>query len=173
MTYLRQNRCFGRCSFRVIILAFLWTASYIVGTVCSYNDIYIVSMMRRAISCPVSIVGLCAVLFLPLLISVLALLFKKRTVIYIYTAIKAYFSGAAIYAVCAAFRYAGWLIRLLLLFSDTVSCVLILFLLIRHIDDIKSSFRRDVLLSFIAVVICGCIDYLLVTPFLMSLAGHI
>lgn len=173
MTHLRQSRCFNRCSFRVIILAFLWTASFIIGAVCTFDDIYTVSMMRRAISCPVSIVGLFAVLILPLLISVLALLFRKLTVIYIFTAIKAYFSGATICAVCAAFRYAGWLVRLLLLFSDTVISVLVLLLLIRHIDGVKASFWRDVLVCFIAVTICGCIDYLQVTPFLMSLAGHI
>ncbi len=173
MTYLGRRKCCSRCSFRVMFLAFLWTACYVVGICLASEDPYIISLMRRVIYSPVSIVGLTAVLGLPLIITVLAFCFKSLAVIYIYSAMKAFCSGMIEFAICAAFGYAGWMVSILLLFSSMCSTVLLLLMLLQHIEGFKPSFAQDVIHCFIAVFIIGSIDYFLVSPFFVSLVGQI
>lgn len=169
MVRVSRDWYFVRCSFRVCFLAFLWISCLVVGCYIASNDSFVVSLMRFAPGSEVSIVGLTVSLILPLFISVVGLYFCKSAVIYTFSSIKAFCTGYLLYAVSTAFGNAGWLIRLLLLFSDTGITIVILWLLFRHLNGRKKTFKADVMLSFFAAIMIGMVDYLLVAPFLQSL----
>ena len=167
----RNARYSSRCSFRVCFLAFLWIGCLLGGMYIASSDSNLLSLMRIAPKCNVSIVGLAAVLILPVMISIIGLIYQKSAVIYILSAIKAFASGYLLYGVIICYGYAGWLIRTLLLFSDSAMTIFLLWILFRHIDGRKATLWVDATVCIFAATAIGMIDYLLVAPFLLSLAG--
>lgn len=168
---LRNARYSSCCSFRVCFLAFLWICCLLVGMYVASNDPNILSLMRVAPKCNVSIVGLTVVLFLPFLISIIGFIYQKLVVIYILSAIKAFASGYLMYGVVFCYASAGWLMRFLLFFSDSAVTVLFLWLLFRHIDERKATLWVDCAVCIFTAAVIGMTDYLLVAPFLRSLPG--
>ena len=164
---------FNRCSIRVCFLAFLWINCLLLGIYFASKDLPFVSLMHFATYSRVSIVGLAVVLFLPLLILVPALHFRRLSIIYIYSAIKAYCAGYMLYGISFIYYNASWLVRLLLLFSDTGITVLFFGLLLQYLNGTSANFKADIFCCCIATVAIGITDYLLVTPFLMSLMAFV
>lgn len=158
-------------NFSVWLLAFLWTFSLIAGFWFCSGDPHISSLMRLAPDAQVSIVGLCCVLFLPVLISAASLYWGRPAVIYLICSVKAFISGYGIYAVLGSFGSSGWLLHILVLFSDTCINLVLLWLWFRNILIQKSRLLGDSLIGLSAAGLIGIADYLLVSPFLATLAG--
>lgn len=162
---------YSRCSFRVFFLAILWIMGLLVGLLVASNDSSIYLLMRMAPTCNVSIVGLAVVLILPFLFSIIGLIYQKFVMIYFLSAVKAFVSGYTLYGILCCYGSAGWLIRGLLLFSDSSMTILLLWLLFRHIDRRKKTLYADATVCFISAVVIGITDYLIVSPFLCALSG--
>lgn len=157
----------------IVILAFLW----ILGLVCG---LYIVSAAGDSISSlmgaicynRVSIVGLAAVLFLPLVITAIAAYFSAPALIYIFCSFKALCVGCCLYGVVLVFGYSAWLIRLLLFFSDSIIAVLILWLWYRYLYLVRDTVWRDLTICAAVAGAIGIIDYFLVSPYLVMLMNY-
>lgn len=157
---------------RVVILAFLWTTSLIYGVYTASRDLSVVVLMHLLPSGKVSIVGLFVVLFLPLLISIASVYYRKTIVIYILSMLKGFSAGYCIWGIASVYGSAGWLIDALYFFSDSFITVILLCFWFRLIYA-GTNLKRDCTLALLSTSFVGIIDYFLVAPFTVSLANQL
>lgn len=161
------------CRFCVSFLAFSWTLGlsagvYFAGTMQSS----VFSLMRAAASSRVSIVGLIVLLIFPLLLSAFAVYLSAPICL-----LPVSFCRGAAFGFCSlgalyAFGSAGWLVRLMLLFSASAMTVPLFWFWIRHISGNKLLLRRDLAVCSALAVVIGIIDYFLVSPYLVMLMNY-
>ncbi len=113
--------------------------------------------------------GLIASLCLPLLLSVIAVYYSFPAAIVPICLIKAFAFGYCSCVVLLSFQCAGWLVRLLFLFSDSLIVVPLLWFWLRHIDGTKVHLKQDTVLCLLAALIIGFLDYVCISPFLALL----
>lgn len=156
---------------RTFYLAFCWILGLFSGAILAQHaDEIQFSLMRRAAFCPVSIVGLFAVL-LPFLITAFAVCVSNYWLFLPIAFSKAFLFSYNACIVSAAFGNAGWLVRYLLLFTDACTIPILLWLWIRGICGYRSRFVRIVGLCAILSVAVGFIDFCIVSPFLAMLVS--
>ena len=151
-----------------LLLLIFWFAGLILGIAYTYRAQPFASLMRSAVSGSVSIVGLGAVLFLPYLLTVSTVCFFRSIYLIPVAFCKAFAYGVCAACVEVAFGEAGWLIRLLLLFSDTASLPVLLWLWLRCLDNNRIARKQAFLKSAGALAIIGVVDYMVIAPFLDS-----
>ena len=151
-----------------IFLAIVWVIGLALGAVLSMQagDRYFL-LMRWAADRQVSIVGFLASAFLPFMLSALAVYISKPILLY-----GICFADAFLLSLCGcvamtAFGSAGWLVRLLLQFSDCCMAPILFWFSIRCISG--SSFWKDFSLCAVISALVGSIDYCFVSPFLVML----
>lgn len=158
------NRYFG-----TIFLAFCWIAGLVCGCILSLQtEVIHFSLMREVASCSVSIVGLFAVL-LPFLISAIAVYFSQVWLIFPISFLKAFSFAYVAASVSQAFGSSGWLIRLLLLFTDICTAPILFLLWLGCLNgflNIRSA--KWLFFAVICIAICG-FDYFVISPFLYRL----
>lgn len=148
------------------ILPFAWSIGLVSGIAFGHCTESIASLMRGAMFCDVSIVGLCAVVFLPYLLTAFAVFFSRSAFLLLLAFSKAFFLGACSAAVDCAFGDAGWLIRLLLLFSDWASIPVIYWLWLRCFRVEKESLYSAFTGVLVILILIGSFDYWFIAPFL-------
>lgn len=163
-----------RCKSRVMLLAFLWISGLLCGTlfVLAAEDPFS-SLMRTVAFNRVSIAGLAAVLVFPLIVSAVAVYMAVPTFILPICFVKAFCYGSSMFGASAAFGSAGWLMRLLLLFSDSCMMVPLLWFWCRHLTGRRDSLKRDLAVCAVFAVFIGIIDYFLVSPYLAELMNSL
>ena len=152
---------------RLMLLVF-WGLGTILGIAFSYCSQPLLPLMRRTVSSSVSIVGLGAVLFLPYLLTVSAVLFSRTGILLGIAFVKPLFFCMCAAAIDQAFGDAGWIIRFLLLFSDTASLPVLFWLIWRCLDGSRSARMLDFIPAAGILVMIGLTDYFLIAPFLDS-----
>ena len=116
-----------------------------------------------------SVVGLIVCLTLPFLLS--AILFRMSLpgavipVIFLKAFSFSYCASSLVYPL----HYSGWLLRLLFLFSDSMVTVPFLLFVMRNISSDRRSRHISLLQCLIWILIIGCIDSCLISPFGISL----
>ncbi len=143
-----------------LLLGFFWTA---------HADPSFAALMRRASNAPVSIFGLLAATFFPFLLSAIAVYFSKSWLLYPICFFKAFCFGTCATAVAQAFGSAGWLVQPMLLFSDCCTLPLLCLFWLRHVSGQRRLPGAEFLLVASLLLLIGCIDYRLVSPFLAEL----
>lgn len=151
------------------VLSFLWLFGFVIGLALSYPGIHSFSLwMRAAEFGSVSIVWLYISLFLPFLFSAIAVFFRLNWLVYVIAFCKAFFFGFCVSGILFTCRSAGWLVCLLLFFSDFSLLPWLYFFMRRCLNRI--SFLRAELTSFAAFVfLVVSIDRCVISPFLASL----
>ena len=152
-----------------IVLTVIWVLGFscgISGAACA--DIP-VSLMRACCESGVSIVGLFLVPFFPFLISAVAVYCSAPLILYLTGFCKSFLLGFFSCAVCSAFSGGGWLICLLLMFTDLFTAPAVLWFQLRQMNFCgKPDFRSGVfaLLWFAAV---SAVDYFCILPLLREI----
>lgn len=127
----------------------------------------VTSLMRGSIYASVSIVDLLAISLLPLLLSALTVLVSEPAFLCLIHFAKALSYGFCACAVSLAFGDAGWLVRLLLLFSDSMMFpALILFGLLSLKDSVFALKRTGWFVAYATAV--AVIDYCYIYPMLLK-----
>lgn len=148
------------CSMRIFILAFLWTVSIAIGMYMAFGLKEVnISFMQGVVSQHISFAGLAVILLLPLFISIIALWLGFKELIRILCCLRGLVLGYCLLGLLQAFGSAGWLVCTMLLFSN-IAGSLILFCI-----WVSSSFNK--IFSLIFVVLIGCMDYFLISPYLV------
>ena len=149
-----------------IILAFCWCAGLFTGCFFANHagDVHF-TMMRRAVSCPVSIAGL-VVMLLPFLFSAFAVYLSKTWLFLPFCFLKAFQFAYIAGLVGVSFGSAGWLIRLLLFFTDGWEILLLLWIWLRWIGGGARQAIREITFCGILCSVIWIIDYFVVSPFL-------
>lgn len=147
----------------------LWFVGLIIGfSLCFMYKPYYSLPMRSVLFQPVSIIGLFCVVFIPLLFAYFSFTFKPILVL-IVCFFKAIAFGFSYVWVSLTFESASWLIRILFLFSDYCSLLILLILLIRYADYLHYLTKRDFLFAaaFDLMLVIG--DYFFLSPFRSSI----
>lgn len=151
------------------LLALCWCLGLLLGILAASASDDLVSMMRRSLSCPVSIPGLLAATVLPFLLSAYAVSLSEPWLLLPICMVKAFGFGFCAFGVSLAFGSAGWLVRLLFLFSDVCVIPVLFFYWLRHIRGDAARSYRDLVCCLIAAVAIGAMDLYFVSPFLVKL----
>lgn len=158
------------CRRRQLILAFSCLSGLILGFwISGRNEVTYLLLTRMAPLLHVSVPGLVACVYLPFLFAVFAVFLSRSWLL-----VPICFGKMFLYSWCgcstvSAFGPAGWLVQLLLQFSDTLSLPLLCWFCIRNIDGRADTATRDFLICSLCVLIVGITDLCAVSPFLASL----
>ncbi|MBQ8768636.1 MAG: hypothetical protein IJZ15_03160 [Oscillospiraceae bacterium] len=148
----------------------LWSVmGLILGTLfAAFADISCFSLMRQAVTAPVSIVVSFASQLLPFLIAAYAVNISGLWLLYTVCSCKLFsfaYTGSLIWV---AFGSAGWLVRWLFLFSDIILVpVLCWYCFRRTLGD--SSEKKDFRICIGFAVITALINCLFISPFLAKI----
>lgn len=145
-----------------------WLLGLLLGTLLAVGaDASMISLMRRAANCRVSIVLLLTAV-LPFLISAYAVSIYRYSILSVLGLLKAFaYSFCGILSV-RAFGSAGWLVQPMLQFTDSITTIFLCFFGIRCCVD-QTGFKRDLIICILVSVAAVIIDYALVSPYLLSL----
>lgn len=165
---------FTNASFRrtlyVSMLCLTWCIGLLTGIFfveeISYN---LFPLMRSAVSSRMSIVGLFLALIIPFLLSAFCIHFFHPLLTLIICFFKAYLFSVCAYGIVLSFANAGWLLRFLLLFSDSYANVFLLRFWIKNIAGKSSVFKADLFYYFSSSILIVCVDCLIIAPFINSL----
>lgn len=157
----------------MFFLALFACCGAVLGVIVSFSsEPYISLMMRMAASSRVSIFGLMLSAIIPFLVTVVAYCFSKPSLFFPISFFKAFSYTLAMCSVRTAFFQAGWLVCMLLLFSDTAAILLLYWYWIRNIHGFRDSALTEMLFCIAVTLIVAVIDYIWVFPFLMALINN-
>ncbi len=155
------------------VLDFFWIAGLVSGAVTSfYAGDSFVSTMRTAASGCVSISALLSVLLLPLLFSAFAVYICQIRLLFPVAFAKAFCFSFIAMAVDSAFGSAGWLVRMLLLFSSGASLPVLWWFWNRSIVSPQDHNLSDFVTAILAIAVIAGFDHWLVAPFLTGLISQ-
>ena len=105
-----------------LILAVCWINGIVFGIFCySSSSAEVTSLMRRALACPVSIVGLLNATLIPFLLSALFTALSMPVILFGLCFWKAFLFSFVSMGVLGYAGSGGWLLQYLFLFSDCVT----------------------------------------------------
>lgn len=173
--HLSMARLFHRNSppwrrkYRAAVLAFCYLSGLLSGiSIFRCAGGYPDSLMRSALSAPVSIVGLLCVNLLPFLFSAFAVFVSRPGLLYLVSFADALVYGFIALGVMRCFGSAGWLIRWLLCFSGSASAPVLYFYWLRNLrSDAFSTSKTAGIFSLLLLI--GSVDFCLISPFLARL----
>lgn len=152
------------------LLALCWVAGLMGGIWAFFlADDSLASLMRSSVYGPVSIVSLLCVTGLPFLLSAFAVFLSSHWLILLIAAVKGFVYAFICIAVTVSFGCAGWLIRLLLCFTDTFSMPLLYWFWLRCFRFDGSTMGSIAVLAAALFFLTGSVDYCLITPYLADL----
>ncbi len=161
-------------SLSVVILAFCWVlglccgASYSLATMDSYSV-----LMRTLPDSRVSIVGLVVNLFSLLIVYIAACRLIPNAFIYVIALVKAFVFSYGLTGAYALYGTAGWLIHLLISFTDAFTIVPFLWFLIRSIYGHRRTLNRDAVFCLCVYSIIFLIDFFCISPFFLHIRSLI
>lgn len=153
-----------------MVLASSWFLGLVLGIVFSIaaGD-PLVSLMRTAVNSRVSISGLLTAILLPFLLSAFAVLIHESWLLIPIAFFKAFLFSFLGFGVMAAYGSAGWLVRLLLMFSDCCSLPVLFWYWAAHIGGQRNAALPAAVLPLLIAVGIGSFDYYIISPFLAML----
>ena len=169
-----QKLCksFKKPSFRtsVLFLFFSWITGIVLGFGLSFIlKAQSIPLMLVVSDCSISIAGLCFIILVPFLISLISYKLSKRWLIYFWAFVKGVCLGHSIPVMLWSFGTAAWLLHFLLSFSNVITLVPIFFFwfqCIRPEDSLPQKFVRLILIISVCV---GLIDFFLISPSVLTL----
>ena len=146
---------------------FFCGSSLVLGTfLAAFADSSAFSWMRLAIYSRLSIVCYLVAQFLPLLIAAYAVVISKLWLLHFICSCKLFsiaFMGSLIWI---AFGSAGWLIRLLFLFSDILLVPVLFWFCFRRVMAYRNGSKRDFGICICVITVVSLINLLFISPFL-------
>lgn len=151
-------------------LAVFWITGLGFGFYLSLNvSVSNLRAMYNVALYPLSFLRLFLVLIFPLLLSALLIQSSVFWLLPVVAFLKAMSFSCCSCGIMIAFASAGWLVRSLFFFSQSVSILLLIWFWIRHSGGQLKNFRSDLLISACLIFLICCIDYFAVSPFLEAL----
>ncbi len=108
-------------------------------------------------------------LLFPLLFSAVLLRFAPASFLYLFVFLDACSLCYCSFCFGFAISGAGWLVCILCLFSALISAATLLYFILRGLRVQNTTFAIDLIVSLTITLVVGCIDYHIISPFLMGL----
>lgn len=172
VAFAGKNRRFLPLHNRVLIILF-WCLGLITGYFFGMQTpVQILSLMRTSLSERVSIVCRMISLFLPFFFFFVILRFLTPVLFIPLAFLKAYSFAFCYCCISIAFGYAGWLMRIFYLFSDSCSLVLLIWFLLSHFTWEREKNIRELAVCFAVIGLLSCFDYFIASPFSAMLMNY-
>lgn len=153
-----------------IVLAFTLLSGFILGAyVATLAEPSSFSLMRSAADGCVSIVSLLSALLLPFLFTAFAVYIAKPWLLIPIAFFKAFFFSYLGTEIIFLFGGSGWLLRLLLMFTDSLSMPVLCWFWVRIYSGRKVLNVRCLTTAVVILFGIVCLDYRLISPFLVNL----
>ena len=150
-------------------LASVWCLSFLIGVFLAYHTRDIVSpMMYMAPRCHISILCLGLIVLVPLAISAAAIVFSVPAIIYFIVFLDCVSAGYCIASGVFAFGTAGWLVLVLLMFSQGSLMTPKIWFYTQCLTHKRYALYRFNYILALATIVC-LIDYFIISRFLSSL----
>ena len=165
---LQFGRSRGVCSRFFLSIAFILGLCFGIYLATESESIFrqvLPGIISASTSLPAAAVGVA----IPLLLSMACITCSWPAMVILVCFIK-----AVVFAYCSCgtllfFGSGGWLVRFLLLFTDSCMLAPMLWFCLRHIDGSKLSIKRDIAICFLLFVLFFVFDYFVISPYLMML----
>ena len=168
--FLRLNLSYFGCRTSQALLAVSWLAGLLLGSLISLSaDTLLVSTMRAALYGGMSIFGLLTSLLLPFMITAFAVYISQPLLIFGTAFMKAFLFSFTGLGLLSAFGSSAWLIRILLMFADSMILPLLWWVWIRILTDDRSRAARNLFCAAVFAAMIGYFDYAFIAPFLACL----
>ncbi len=162
-------RRFFRCE-PLHLLSAAWVMGLVFGVFTSgFASASFLSLARSAVFSPVSALGLLLCSLLPLLFSAFAVYISNVPLLMMVAFGKAFFHAYLCLAVLYSFGSAGWLVRLLFLFSDSAVLPLLWLYWLRSVHDGRRDFAFRTVPAICAAILIAGFDYRVIAPFLAQI----
>lgn len=150
------------------ILLTLWVLGLGIGYLCSLHIEYKLQL-DSALSIPLTLLGSFVIRVFPLILSGVALLFRARFVLFPLSFLKSYCLAFSLGCVSGHFGSAGWLICVMLLFSDFFASASLLWLWIRFFKRFHFGIWIDYITVFLFNILVAFFDSYVVSLFVSAL----
>ncbi len=160
----RRNYC-------KLVFMLVWSAGMLAGISAALHNISATFSLMRSFSGRVSIVGLLVSVTFPFVISAVIVSFGRYWLLLPLGFVKAFMFCFCACSVTLAYGSAGWLSRSLLMFSDSVITVLLLWCWLRCIAQCNFRTTGVVMCLLISGAI-GVLDYCLVSPLAVQIFNY-
>ena len=152
-----------------LLLAICWVVGLLLGL---YLAIHLPekssSLVRALLHSRVSTVGFVANLFLPIILSAIVWKLKIPAFYLLIAFCKAIGYSFCFSAITLLFHEAGWLLRWLLLFSDTFISAILLWFWFSHVN-VNTGVRKDLCICCVLAIFICLADICFVTPLFQGL----
>ena len=155
---------------RVFGFLCFWIVGILAGTLAAAGtDDSVLSLMRRAAMCRVSIVGLFLTAVLPFLIAAYAVSIHKDPLLFVFCALRGFGFGYCAWLIVRAFGPAAWLVQPMLQFSDNILMAVYCFFGLWFCSGRGGNLKRWLIACILLTAAVTVFDYLAVSPFLAML----
>ncbi len=154
----------------LFVLAFFSILGSVLGVFTAHStSTYYFYLMRTAVTCHVSIVGLFFVMLLPFVITAFAVWISMPLLLLPVSFFSSFSFSLIVCYVVSAFGSAGWLVCSMFLFTSASTQLCLYWLSIRHLHGSSNLVTVDFLVCIVFLLAISMIDYLFVAPFLVQL----
>lgn len=151
-------------------LAFSWVSGLILGILAYLSAGRSgLTLMRSVPYAPVSIVGALCVSLFPVLISAYAVFLSNYFLLLPVCFAKAFLFSFVSSGIFHAFAGAGWLMRIMLLFTDWTSLPILYWFWLRSLSRNPSRHLWEAIPACSLIGFLGCIQFRVISPFLVRL----
>ena len=148
-----------------LVLACCWICGLLCGVAFfSVSSPETFSVMRRAVLCPVSIVGLINAALIPFLLSAFFALLSMNWMVMGICFVKAFLFAFVSLGMLSGFGSGGWLLRFFLLFGDSTALPLLYWCWMRFV---RAAAHSWIMIAVVCCLLLGAIilDYRVIAPF--------
>ncbi len=155
---------------RGCVLAAVWITGLVLGCILGMrtNEIYRY-LMRSAAQSAVSIIGLLATAGVPFLFVYFSVYISRPKLIYLICFLKACSYSLTGMMILSVYGSAGWLVRLLLQFTESGAMILLCWFACGHLEGSREKLGTDTVICSVLLLCLGCMDHCYVSPFLAML----
>lgn len=146
---------------RVYLTVLAWSLGCFIGSALATQS-GLFSLMRSAMFCKLSLLGFLLTISTPFLFSYILCRYFGYLFVLPVVFLKSCSFSFFYFCISLAFGNAGWLVKWLLLFSDSLCVCLFLWFCFRVASDIKNVHQFTVCICFSTFI--GCIDYFYILP---------
>lgn len=149
-----------------LVLACCWICGLLCGVAFfSVSSPDTLSVMRRAVLCPVSIVCLINAALIPFLLSAFFALLSMNWMVMGICFVKAFLFAFVSLGMLSGFGSGGWLLRFFLLFGDSAALPLLYWCWMRFVRT--SAAHNWIMIAVVCCLLLGAIilDYRVIAPF--------
>lgn len=168
--FFRLCNSFSRCRKVYFLLSILWIAGLLSGaTTALFADNLLIPTMRAALYGGLSIFGLLAALLLPLFITAFVVYISQPLILLPISFCKAFSFAFIAAGLLLSFGNADWLLCLLFMFANLLALSVLWWCWLHVMTGERIPALQTSLIAGVLTVLVGCVDFVLVAPFLADL----